>query len=135
MGCTELTSLQSEGVQNHVGDRMASVYNVTGKVVTAEDHNQYKDKNMQHPALADILCTAETGKLRPYSSRTMYSSSAGAGKTLSYGIPLVEYLRTRRGVRDMQVRRETAQPYALILAPTHELAIEILETMLGLYLV
>ena len=56
----------------------------------------------------------------------------GWGKTLSYGIPLVKYLKTTTIVKKIPLRRKVAEPVALILAPTHELAIEIHETMLGL---
>ena len=62
----------------------------------------------------------------------MCSSSTGAGKTLAYGIPIAEFLKTRPFVKKMPLRRGMAEPTVLILAPTHELAIEIHETMLAL---
>lgn len=87
---------------------------------------------MGSSALVDILCIAETGKLCLYSSRAISLYPLGAGKTLTYCIPLVEFVKTRPDIKKMPLRREKAEPLALILTPTHELAIEVHETLLGL---
>ncbi len=82
---------------------------------------------MGSSALVDILCIAETGKLCLYSSRAISLYPLGAGKTLTYCIPLVEFVKTRPDIKKMPLRREKAEPLALILTPTHELAIEVHE--------
>ncbi len=78
------------------------------------------------------MCIAETGKLCLYSSRAISLYSLGAGKALSYGSPLVEFVKIRPDIKKMPLRREKAEPLALILTPTHELAIEVHETLLNL---
>lgn len=45
---------------------------------------------------------------------------------------LVEYIRDRPQVRNMQPRRQKAEPFAIIVPPTRELAIEVHATLLDL---
>lgn len=48
----------------------------------------------------------------------------GSGKTLAFGIPLIERLRNEGLIKSKQLARGQ-KPYALILLPTRELAIQV----------
>ena len=108
MNVTSLTALQEDLVVHFVGEKT------------------------EMAILTDIVCTAEIGKLHPVSLQVQCLLIPGAEKTLSYGIPLIEYLRGRPQVRKMPHRRKMAEPFVIILAPTRELAIEIHATLLDL---
>ena len=49
----------------------------------------------------------------------------GSGKTLGFGLPIVEYLRANNLFK-------TGKTQAIILAPTRELAVQITKTIEGL---
>ena len=51
---------------------------------------------------------------------------------MAYGIPLVEHLRSNKVIRGLQHLRHIAMPIVLIILPTHELVIEVYETLLDL---
>ncbi|HEY0515562.1 MAG TPA: DEAD/DEAH box helicase [Solirubrobacteraceae bacterium] len=92
---------------------------------------------MKHAAFADLGVSevvskqlAEHGITAPFAVQAMVipdvlaghdvlaQSPTGSGKTLAFGIPLVE-----------QLRDSDARPSALVLAPTRELAIQIVEDL------
>ena len=55
------------------------------------------------------------------------SRFSGAGKTLAYALPLVEWIRTEKKnkIPTHGILNNQATPYVLIITPTHELAIEV----------
>ncbi|CAG5133803.1 unnamed protein product [Candidula unifasciata] len=57
----------------------------------------------------------------------LIKSQTGSGKTLSYAVPIVQSLQSRK----LKIRRDDG-PYALVIVPTRELALQSYETFLKL---
>jgi len=98
---------------------------------------QKEHHNMQHDSFADLGVSevvvselAKCGIAKPFAVQNMVipdvlaghdvlaQSPTGSGKTLAFGVPLVELLKD-----------SDARPSALILAPTRELAIQIVDEL------
>ncbi|BFZ05910.1 hypothetical protein BsWGS_08950 [Bradybaena similaris] len=60
-------------------------------------------------------------------SDALIKSQTGSGKTLSYAVPIVQSLQSRK----LKIQRDDG-PYALVIVPTRELALQSYETFLKL---
>lgn len=91
---------------------------------TRSTRAQREGIKQQIPGQQDMIVHAPLGQYSMSIADGSFSS-VGSGKMLAYIIPLVSRLEKRKGTT-LQTTSTAAQPWALMLAPTHELAIEIM---------
>src|SRR5271165_7673869 len=120
-----------------VGAMDARMGSVESPFAAVADGRQKEHQHMKHQSFADLGVSAvvvkelaERGISTPFAVQGMVipdvlaghdvlaQSPTGSGKTLAFGVPLVERLRD-----------SDARPSALVLAPTRELAIQIVDDL------